>query len=276
MQLEIEGAVKSMTDTPNNPNPGIDPAKAAADKPDDPAAVEPAAEAYVPGDDVIERAVKAGMSIADAKLFANAEQADRILTALEAGKAPAKTETTDTTNDEGEGFPTEEFDKAIKAMEDDKDEDGNPNYDPNILNLLKTMGGVVKDQAKQIKDLKSAGKSAAVQSAFDKSFAGLDESVRSHIDAAKKTQLKKKFDFLKSAHASAKDGVSDEEVFEEAGKLVLGDLVATADAHNKGAALEQRNSIRLARPGGQSGLRGADKPMTETDIAQALVDALTK
>lgn len=227
-------------------------------------------------DALIERAVKAGLSVADAKAFANKEQADRILTALEAKTAKPGDGTKGAADKGGEGFPTDEFDAIVKAMEDDKDEDGNSNFDPNILKALKAMGSLAKSQAKELAALRAAGKTAAAVTSFDKGFAGLDEGVRSHVDAATKSQLRKKFDFLKSAHESAKDGAKDEEVFGEAVKLVLGDIVQTASAENKAAALEQRASLRLARPGGQSGLRGQDKPMTEEEMANALFDALTK
>ena len=281
LMKELGEAVSETVGAEAAPKDEVAPAKAEEQPVEEQNAEAENAEAEAPkpfeaDDALIERAVKAGLSVADAKAFANKDQADRILTALEAKAAKPGDETKGAADKGGEGFPTDEFDAIVKAMEDDKDEDGNSNFDPNILKALKTIGSLAKNQAKELAALKAAGATVVAETSFDKGFAGLDEGVRSHVDAATKSQLRKKFDFLKSAHESAKDGAKDEEVFGEAVKLVLGDIVQTASAEGKAAALEQRASLRLARPGGQSGLRGQDKPMTEEEMANALFDALTK
>lgn len=103
----------------------------------------PAAEAevYAPDDAVLERAVKAGMSLADAKALPSKEFAERILGALEQGKpAGTKAETQD-----GEGIPSIDFSGF-------SEEDG---YDPTLVKAINSMRAVVESQAKIIKALKA-------------------------------------------------------------------------------------------------------------------------
>lgn len=225
---------------------------------------------FAADDALIERAVKAGLSIADAKAFTSGEQADRILKMLEAKATPKTTETTEHKEEHGEGFPVADFEKKIKEMKESGE------YSSEILELLELQHGMLKKQSDTIAEMRKAGSTAKVQSAFDESFNGLDEGIRSHVDAATKSVLKKKFDFLKAAHEAAKDGASDKDVFDEAKKLVLGDIVSQHEAENKAAEIAKRNQMVLARPGGASGLQGQQKAMTEADVAQMLFDAMTK
>lgn len=277
IEAEIGEAIKSM-ETPTEIKPQEQPGTQLEPIPEKPPKGEgtPAeTQDFVADDALIKRGVLAGLDVADVKAFKSAEQADRILSALEA-KAETKTETKTDPKDEGAGFPAEDFDKAIKEITDAKDEDGNPEYDPKLTKLLTTMSGLLKSQNEEIAALKKAGRSAEVQTTFDKAFGGLDEGVRSHVDAATKSKLKAKFDFLKAAHESAKDKATDDEVFEEASKIVLGDLMSKAGAEARAAAAAKRNQMALARPGGESGQNGVQKPMTEEDIAKALYEQLTK
>lgn len=273
IQANLEGIVKSMSEEAKTT--ATEPTANAADKGTDVAA-EPKAEAFAADDALIERAVKAGLSVADAKSFANGEVADRILTALEA-KASPKEEKADATTKPGDAEnPVDDFVEMLNKVENDKDDDGEPNYSPEFVRMFKALGARFDAMKKEIAELRGAGETARKQTAFDKAFDGLDEGVREHVDAASKSQLKKKFDFLKAAHDSAQDGASDEEVFNEAKSIVLGDVVSRAQADSELAALAKRKSLALARPGGESGQRGTDKPMTEEDIANALFAALTK
>lgn len=276
LQSEIGEAIKSMETTNatgQRAEPGETPEPETAGRPKE---VTPAAtEAFAADDALIKRGVLAGLDVEDVKAFKSAEQAERILSALEA-KAETKTETKTDPKDGGAGFPAEDFDKAIKEITDAKDEDGNPEYDPKLTKLLTTMSGLLKSQNEEIAALKKAGRSAEVQTTFDKAFGGLDKGVRSHVDAATKSKLKAKFDFLKAAHESAKDKATDDEVFEEASKIVLGDIMSKAGAEARAAAAAKRSQLALARPGGESGNGGVQKPATIEDAVDELFEQLTK
>ena len=273
IQANLEGIVKSMSEEAKTT--ATEPTANAADKGTDVAA-EPKAEAFAADDALIERAVKAGLSVADAKSFANGEVADRILTALEA-KASPKEEKADATTKSGDAEnPVDDFDERMNRVENDKDDDGEMNYNPEIVGMFKALKLRIDALKTEVAELRGAGESAKKQTAFDKAFDGLDEGVREHVDAASKSKLKKKFDFLRAAHDSEKDGASDEEVFNEATSIVLGDVVSKAQADSELAALAKRKSLALARPGGESGQRGTDKPMTNEDIANFLFTAMMK
>lgn len=210
---------------------------------------------------IVERGIRAGMSVQDVLDMPSAEAAEKMVAMAEkaAGISPKNQES-------GQGGAEEPVDELAKTLEEMEKDGG---YDPNLMKLIKGLYA-------ENKALKTSRATEARQSVFDTQFNGLDEGVRSHVDAATKSVLKKKFDFLKSAHEAAKDGTSDKDVFDEAKKLVLGDIVSQHEAENKAAAAAKRNQMVLARPGGASGLNGQQKAMTESDVAQMLMDALTK
>lgn len=275
IQAEIGEAIKSM-EAAEAIEPQVKPGTTPEPTTEQPKEDTPAAsEAFVADDALIKRGVLAGLDVEDVKAFKSAEQAERILAKLEAAAEP-KNETKAKPEDDGAGFPAEDFEKAVKEITDAKDEDGNPEYDPKIVKLLSAMSGLLKNQGEQIAALKKAGATAEAQTSFDREFGGLDKEVRSHVDAATRSKLKAKFDFLKAAHESAKDKATDGEVFEEASKIVLGDLISKAGTEARAAAAAKRGSLALARPGGESGQNGTQKPMTEEDIASALFEQLTK
>lgn len=278
MLAEIGEAIKSMEE-PNATEPQAQPGAGTQPEPiaEAPKVETPADAAdFVADDDLIKRGVLAGLDVADVKAFKSAEQAERILAALEAKKGTPTTEAKTAPKEGDDGFPVAEFDKAVKEMEDAKDEDGNPDYDPKFVSMFKAMSGLLKSQANEIAALKKAGQSAEAQTAFDRQFGGLDEGIRNKVDAASKQKLKEKFDFLVRAHKFAKDKATDADIFEEAKRIALGDLMADGEAQRRAEALANRQSLRLARPGGESGQRGTDRPATEEDIANALFNQLTK
>lgn len=197
---------------------------------------------FVPDDALIERAVKAGLSVSDAKEFTSAEMAERFIGKLEES-AGTKTKADGQKEDEGEGSPADE----IPDLADDGD------YDPQIVQLFKVMKSVIGRQSKELASLKSAGEAAAKQSYFDSKFDGLDQGVRSHVDAAKRSQLKAKFDMLEAGYKAVNAKVDRDAVFNEAVSLAIGDIVQKAKSDSKADALSKRKSLALARPGGESG-----------------------
>lgn len=219
---------------------------------------EPVATAYTPDDATVERAVKAGLSLADAKALPNAEMTERIIAALEA-KAPSET-----TPEEPKA--ADDDDLSVVAAEFTEDN----GYEPNMVKLVQNL-------VKRIGTLEAAGASAAKASFFDSQFSGLDSSVRSHVDAVRKSQLKSKFDMLEAGYKATKADVKREDVFKEAVNLALGDLVQKASEERKTSKLTQRKTLALARPGGESGARrSADRPMTGDEIVDELFAALNR
>ena len=225
------------------------------------------ADPFVPDDALVERAVKAGLSVSDAKAFPNAEMADRILAALEAKAEGATTKKADGKDgDEAAGVPDLDISEFTE-------ENG---YDPAMVKLVQSMKSVIEAQAKEIISIKKAGESAKEKDFFTQQFNSLDERVRSHMDAARKSQLKSKFGVLEAGYKAAGSKISREDIFKEAVQLAAGDLVSAADADGKAAAAAKRRTLALVRPGGNFGAKGDGAPMSEADIANALFSALTQ
>jgi hypothetical protein len=219
-------------------------------------------------DALVERAVKAGMSVADIKAFSSREAAERVVSLLEQKTDEAATETKGEEEEKGAEVP------ALDLSEFTEDN----GYDPATVKVLNSMKSLLDAQAKELESLKKAGESAREHSFFDLQFNGLDEAVRSHVDAVAKSRLEAKFKALEAGYKAVKADVKREDVFREAVNLALGDLVRKAEAEGKSAAVEKRRLLALARPGGERGARNAEggKAMTEEDVADALFDKLTK
>lgn len=210
-------------------------------------------------DSIIERGVRAGLSMQDVLAMPSAEVAERMVATAE--KAAGISPTNKETDPNGAGKePADELGKTIEAMEQDG------GYDANMLKMLKGLYA-------ENKSLKASRDTEAKKTFFDTQFGGLDESVRSHVDAVRKSQLKSTFDMLKAGHAAQGDKATDEQVFQEAAKLALGDLIGKAAEERKAAAISQRRNLILARPGGENGHRKAGTPASEEDIAAQLCEA---
>lgn len=221
-----------------------------------PAAEEPAA-AFEVGDAEIERAVKAGLSIADARAFKDRDAFERVMSRLE-GKGDQPKEGISKADGEGDE------DRVDDSPEDDiptlpEDED----YDPKLVDAFKRMGAMLKASMKEVRALKKAGKSAEETSFFDSQFNGLDETVRSRVDEAGRAQLRKKFDVLERGYGKD-SGLSREDIFKEAAELALGSIMREAGAAGKAARIAERSSLRLARPGSENG-RPARKSEEDVD-----------
>lgn len=241
--------------------------KGGGEKKAEPADEPPAdPEPFVPDDALVERAVKAGLSMSDAKAFPNAEMAERILTALEAKAEGGGKKADGKDGEEAAGVPDLDISEFTE-------ENG---YDPAMVKLVQSMKSVIEAQAKEISSIKKAGESAKEKDFFTQQFNGLDERVRSHMDAARKSQLKSKFGVLEAGYKAAGSKISREDIFKEAVQLAAGDLVSAAEAESKSAAAQKRKTLAIARPGGNFGAKGDGAPMSEADIADALFTALTK
>lgn len=211
-------------------------------------------------DSLIERGVKAGLSVAAIKGFTSAEMAEEYLSTLEAAKASASKPNGQ--NDESDDTP--ELD-----LSEFTEENG---FDASLVKTLKSMKAVMDAQSKELKALKAAGASAVNATFFDQQFNGLEDGVKKHIDAIKKGQLKAKFDFLESAYKAAGTKMSREEIFKEAKALVLGDLVQKSQQESKAAEIEKRAGLRLAPAGGTPTGKKVTQEEKENNILNELRD----
>jgi len=221
-------------------------------------------------DTLIERAVKAGLGIADARSFKTANALENVCATLEKRTVPAKDEGGETQEEEAE-----DADSLLAAIPDLDPED----YDEKVVAGFKAMKSLIAAQQNVIKGMKNEGKSRDA-SWFDGQIAALgvdyveavgtgDRSklVAGSPQAEKLGELENKFSVLSAGYKAAGQDVEQKAVFNEAVQLVMGDVTEGAAEAKKRDALAKRSKLHISRPS------GADiKPKTDAlaDAADAL------
>lgn len=200
-------------------------------------------EVFTPDDALLERAIRAGLTIADAKAFTTKESAERVLAVLEEKSASTKGKKDDDSADEpAGGLSLPELDESV--LDD---------LDPSIADFIKSQNAALKALSAEVSTLKKAGTTAEAKGFFETQYGALDEKVRSHVDAVKKTQLKQKFDLLEKGYKAAGEKVDRETIFKEAVSITLSDAMTKAAAEAKSAKVASRKGLVIAPPGGSSG-----------------------
>ena len=166
------------------------------------------------------------------------------------------------------------FDAVLEKMKEDVDEDGNPNYDPKFIEMFEGMAALLKSQREEIASLKKAGSSASERTFFEQQLGTLGEGVAKHLDAASKSKLEAKFRTLTKAYESAKVDMKPEDVFQEAAKLAIGDILGKTDAERKAAEAEKRRKMAIARPGGEQGQRKGGKAQSIDELVAEIAAEL--
>ena len=203
----------------------------------------PSEGAFTPDDALLERAIRAGLTLADAKAFTTKESAERVLAVLEEKSASTKgTKDDDSAEEPAGGMSLPELDESV--LDD---------LDPSIAEFIKSQNAALKALSAEVSTLKKAGNTAEAKGFFETQYGALDEKVRSHVDAVKKTQLKQKFDLLEKGYKAAGEKVDRETIFNEAVSITLSDAVAKAAAEAKSAKVASRKGLVIAPPGGSSG-----------------------
>ena len=213
------------------------------DKKDDPPPV---------ADDIIERAVKAGMSIADARTFQTADALGRVCDMLEKGTSAEKV-----------------GDKAGQSVADADPlagvEDLDPEqWDEKLVTMVKGLKDVIRKQHEAIIGLKRSSETDGKALWFEGQVKSLgDEYVKAlGADKSKRTLLEDKFAILQAGYKAAGKTVNDGDVFKDAVSLVLGDVQLKEQVSVKAKALADRRMKHIARPGGvrttQAGSASAD------------------
>lgn len=243
MAVEGDNTVKDLAEDPVVPVP----AKKGTEEP------------FNVGDAEIERAVRNGFSVEDARKFTDKSMFDRVMEAVEKAKTPAAPKTTSGDDGENDGGGAENPpDDDIPELTEDE------GFDPKLVSAFRKMGSMIKNLKSENARLRKAGESASAESFFDKQFGSLDESVRSRVDETGKAKLMQKFNVLEAGYKAAKADVSREDVFREAAELALGDVMRKADEEGRSSRAAARRSLMLAPPGGEPGSRG--KPKSEDDV----------
>ncbi len=237
-------------------------------------------------DTLIERAVKAGFTIADAKEFKTPEALERMCARLEAKSGDIDGKPADTSGNDGEGDEAEGLDveKLLGSMpEFDPDE-----YDEKIIegfdqskDIIRQLAALVQKQGDTIRGLRDTGASEK-GSWVDQKISGLGEGFAEAVgsgsksdlpvgspQAAKRAELEKKFTVLEAGYQAAGEKIDRESIFNEAVSLVLGDVAAKAKDDAKAKELAKRKSQHINRP-------GANQVQAKTDPYEETGDELDR
>jgi hypothetical protein len=219
------------------------------ESPDDAEGDEKSPEAEARADELLTRAVRAGMDLKDARTFVSqdADALERQIGLLEkASQQPGK-------GDEEAGA-----DESAPADEDPLS--GIPDLDPevydeNLVEGFRALKSIIKKQEETIKGLSSG----AAGSSFDKMYDSLNAKLNI---AAKGTELKEQYDILKAGYDAKGQQVDDAAVFQKATKLVLGDEIKAAAEASKAEKAKRREKMQTVPPGGPTAKATGD-PLEE-------------
>lgn len=199
-------------------------------------------------DSHIERAIKAGLSIADAKAFSSAESFERIVSMLE-----SKNGGDDIPAAKTEEQSDEDFDLQLPELDPDE-------YDEKIVAGFKSMGDAIKRLLGENKALTEKVVSGGVSDFLSGKIQSAGESA-----IAKSDDIKKKFNVLEAGYKAAGESMSRDDVFNEAVSLVIGDPGVLAD--NKRMAAEKREGQLISRPTNVNRKKSVD---TEQEVADMI------
>jgi len=200
-------------------------------------------------DSLIERAVKAGMSISDARAFKDVQSLERITGILEQRAKPA-----DEKKEEDKETPAIDLKTVVAEIPDELDPEV---YDENFIKLAKAFKqttALVSSLQAEIEKLNQSSLARSEQSWFEGQIASLGEDAVKSIDAGKKTALETKLKVLEAGYKAAGQTVKRDEVFKEAAKLVLGDI----EKKDEKAATAGRKDQFVSRPASQRAVAAQD------------------
>lgn len=222
-------------------------------------------------DTMLERAVKAGMSMSEARSFRDKNALERVCGVMEKAAAKAVGDNAGGKKDDGDASSKADPLDSIPDLDHDE-------YDEKVVAGFKALKEIIRGQQSMIKALQDSGRSAQgdwfdgqVQALGESAHESLGKGEESKLQAGspqagKRAELREKFDVLTAGYKAAGKDVDRATVFQEAVKMVVGDLAAATEA--KRSAIERRASQRVARPGGS---RTSPKKSVEEEAA-ALID----
>jgi len=223
-------------------------------------------------DDLMTRAVQAGMSVSDAKAIKNATALESVCKTLEAARKTEPTEEEAAAAAKAEEESVDDIFKDLPTLDPEE-------YDENLVKLVDGLKGIILSQNTQIAANKAEKGNAEANfvdtqiNALGPEFAeriGVTGKVVADSPQAKtRDAVRTKFDVLKAGYEAAKIDVDQTVVFSEAVGMVMGDVVATSKDAARVAALKKRNGHATAKPG--SGKVKAPNPSAD-DAAVEILD----
>lgn len=191
-------------------------------------------------DGLMERAIRSGLTMEEAKSFSSKSLLESVLNKLESKSTPI-----DTTHRESEEQDSKEVDE-LKDLSLDPEV-----WDDELVKAFNAMKSIVKKYGEELAALRSAGESARAEDYFSTKFSSLDGGYRDVFGGAKPTseqsaaraKVMERYKVLEAGYKSLGDNVSRDQMFTEAVESLEGVLKPT-----KKSNLEKRNSLSLSRP----------------------------
>ena len=214
-------------------------------------------------DSLVERAIKAGLTLADVKTFPSDQVLKTVLSRLE-----------DTGTPEGKDSSDETKDKSSASSDGNSEKFQLPDLDPNdydekIVEGFETMKRFILHQQEIISNLQGnlskgegewfEGKTKDLGDEFQKSFEKAPE---------RKDLLREKFDILQQGYKVSGKDVAKDKIFDEAVSMVLGDVNERIAAKEKAEALRKRSSQHITRPSGNRVAPKSDNILS--DVAEEI------
>jgi len=202
-------------------------------------------------DELLTAAVKAGLSISEAKQFGNSGLLKSMIQKLTGGEEADGEENAD---DESSMV------SAIDSIPDLDPEE----YDESIVGTFKAMKDLLKNQSSQLAAL-SQSKSATWMEEQINTLGDVAKDVRG--DPTKKKALTKRFEVLKAGYNAVNESKTEEEIFQEAASIELAGEMSKAKSEAKSKAAKKRSGQKISRPGAKNAV---PKKSVEEETAQML------
>ena len=231
---EPDTDLPSDEDDDDEPNDDVSQEADEEDEEDEPGGDDPTDEI---DDDLLENAVKAGMSMKNARKFPDAESLREAIGLLTPKTSEASTEEAKE--------PVSEIDSVLSDIPDLDPEE----YDESIVNGFSALKKLIESQSKEIQSLKDGKTGTWIEQQIN-TLGDVAKTVRD--DPNKKSALLKKFDILKGGYKAAGESATEEAIFQEAASMVLGDDMKKEANKAKAKAARQREKAKINRASGQS------------------------
>lgn len=195
-------------------------------------------------DDLLERAVKAGMGISEAKAFSSKSALEKVCGLLETRKAD------DNAGDGGDKKADKKADEDLDPSQNIPDLDPDK-YDENLVAGFKAMKELIGQQFKTIRDLKESAAKASATSEFESLMAP-----KANIEGKAREAVEAKYNFLKKAYEADGSEVKSSDVLDEAIAIVIGR--EASQVIDKKEKLEARSKQHIQRASKAPGKPGTD------------------
>ena len=194
-------------------------------------------------DEVAERAIRAGLSLSEIKQYPSESLLNAMCDRIE-GKSGSGSQN-DVGEDSGSGEPS-----SADVLDSIPDLDP-AEYDDDLVSAFKNMKDEIRRQQADNESLRESLeglRGSQSKNWLDKKLDTVKKFTKG--DAAKSASVREKFDALKAGYKATGKSVTDESVFGEAAKMVLGSEMQAASVEKKTEATRNRKGQFVARVGG--------------------------